>query len=95
MIEPIGSRVVIEVDSSEEKEVNGLIVPIKKNEKPQEGVIISIGKGDRLPDGNNEVMDVQVGDTVFYEKFAGVEYVNGNKKYLIVHQRDILGIIKK
>lgn len=95
MIEPIGSRVVIEVDSSEEKEVNGLIVPIKKNEKPQEGVIISIGKGDRLPDGNNEVMDVQVGDTVFYEKFAGVEYVDGNKKYLIVHQRDILGIIKK
>lgn len=95
MIEPIGSRVVIEVDSSEEKEVNGLIVPIKKNEKPQEGVIISIGKGDRLPDGSNEVMDVQVGDTVFYEKFAGVEYVNGNKKYLIVHQRDILGIIKK
>ena len=38
-------------------------------------------------------MEVKVGETVLYGKYAGTEVTVDNKKYLIVKQSDILAII--
>ena len=40
-------------------------------------------------------MDVQVGDTVLYAKYAGTEIKVDGKKLLILKENDILAIIEK
>ena len=38
-------------------------------------------------------MEVKVGETVLYGKYAGTEVTVENKKYLIVKQSDILAVL--
>ena len=62
--------------------------PDNAKEKPQQGVIVAVGPG-----AKDEPMEVKVGDTVLYGKYAGTEVTVETKKYLIVKQSDILAIL--
>ena len=88
MIRPLGTRVVIEPQEAETKTAGGLYIPDNAKEKPQQGVIVAVGPGEK-----DEPMQVKVGDTVLYGKYAGTEVTLDTKKYLIVKQDDILGIL--
>jgi len=39
-------------------------------------------------------MDVKVNDRVLYAKYAGTEFKLGDKKYLILSEKDILAILE-
>ena len=54
----------------------------------QQGTVVAVGPGSK-----DEPMEVKVGETVLYGKYAGTEVTVDNKKYLIVKQSDILAII--
>jgi co-chaperonin GroES (HSP10) len=62
-------------------------------EKPQKGKILSIGPGERDEDGDRIPMDVSVGDTVLFAKYAGTEIKVDGKKLLILKESDILAIL--
>ena len=66
----------------------GLYIPDNAKEKPQQGTIIAVGPGSQ-----DEPMEVKVGETVLYGKYAGTEVTVDNKKYLIVKQSDILAVL--
>ena len=51
-------------------------------------ILIATGAGKA-----DEAMEVKVGDTVLYNKYAGSEVEVENKKYLIMSQNDILVIL--
>jgi len=40
-------------------------------------------------------MDVKVGDTVLYSKYAGTEVKIDGKEHLIIRENDVLAIITK
>ncbi len=66
----------------------GLYIPDNAKEKPQQGTIVAVGPGSQ-----DEPMEVKVGETVLYGKYAGTEVTVENKKYLIVKQSDILAVL--
>ena len=66
----------------------GLYIPDNAKEKPQQGTIVAVGPGSQ-----DEPMEVKVGETVLYGKYAGTEVTAENKKYLIVKQSDILAVL--
>ena len=66
----------------------GLYIPDNAKEKPQQGTIVAVGPGSQ-----DEPMEVKVGETVLYGKYAGTEVTVDNKKYLIVKQSDILAVL--
>jgi len=93
-LKPLGNRVVVEPVEQEEVTASGLVLPETAKEKPQQGVILAAGPGERDDDGDYIAMDVKVGDKVLFAKYAGTELKLDGKKLLILRETDILGIIE-
>ncbi len=89
---PLGNRVVVEPQEGEEQmSAGGIYIPDTAKEKPQEGVVVAVGPGRLSDDGSSRVpMEVVVGDTVIYSKYAGTEYKDGDTEYLVLREDDIL-----
>lgn len=93
-IKPLGDRVVVEPIEQEEVTAGGIVLPDTAKEKPQQGTVIAAGPGARDENGNRIPMDVKVGDRILFAKYAGTEIKMDGKKFLILRESDILGIIE-
>ena len=87
-IKPIGARVLVEVAEAEQKTISGIIIPDSAQEKPQKAVVMAVGNGTE-----SEKIEVAVGDTVIYGKYAGTQINEGGKDFIILNQSDILAIV--
>jgi chaperonin GroES len=93
-IQPLGDRVLVKATEAKEQKRGGIIIPDSAKEKPQEGLIVAAGKGKTTDDGKVIPLDVKVGDKVLYGKYSGSEIKLDDEEYMIMHQDDILGILK-
>ena len=89
-LRPLGDRVVVRPSSREETTRSGIVIPDTAKEKPQRGSVIAVGQGRRDDDGDRIPMDVSVGDTVLFAKYAGTEFKFEDEEYLILSEKDIL-----
>ena len=89
-LQPLGDRVVVQPAEREETTKSGIVIPDTAKEKPQRGTIIAVGEGRRDDDGDRIPMDVAVGDTVLFAKYAGTEFKLEDEEYLILSEKDIL-----
>lgn len=94
-LKPLGDRLVVEPREREETTASGIILPETAKEKPQEGQVLATGPGRRDDDGDRIEMDVEVGDTVLYAKYAGTEIKMDGKKLLILKESDVLAIVEE
>jgi chaperonin GroES len=94
-LKPLGSRVVVEPLEENEVTAGGIVLPETAKEKPQKGVVLSVGPGDRDEEGKRIPMDVAVNDTVLFAKYGGTEIKVDGKKLLILRESDLLAIVTK
>jgi chaperonin GroES len=94
-LKPLGGRVVVEPIEQEEVLASGIVLPETAKEKPQKGIVLSIGPGERDEEGKRIPMDVKVGDTILFAKYSGTEIKIDNKKLLILSERDLLAIVEE
>lgn len=87
---PLGDRVVVKPMKQEEMTRSGIVLPDTAKEKPQEGEVIAAGPGKMTEDGKRLEMDVKVGDTVIYAKYAGTEFKLDGDELIILREGDIL-----
>jgi chaperonin GroES len=92
-LKPLGSRVVVEPLEENEVTAGGIVLPETAKEKPQKGVVLSVGPGDRDDEGKRIPMDVAVNDTVLFAKYGGTEIKIDGKKLLILRESDLLAIV--
>jgi chaperonin GroES len=92
-LKPLGSRVVVEPREEEDVLASGLVLPETAKEKPQKGLVLSVGPGDRDDDGKRVPMDVAEGDLVLFAKYSGTEIKIDGKKLLILRESDLLAIV--
>jgi len=92
-IRPLGARVLVEPVDAKEQNKGGIIIPDSAKEKPQEGLVIAIGKKVD-DDGKPVAFDVKVGDRVLMPKYGGTEVKIGDKEYQLVREDDLLGVIE-
>lgn len=93
-IQPLGDRVLVKPLEQKETKRSGIIIPETAKEKPQEGQVVATGKGKVTEEGKLLPMDVKPGDKILYGKYSGNEIKLDDQDYLIMHQDDILGILK-
>ena len=91
---PLGGRVLIEPIEQEEMTAGGIILPETAKEKPQEGLILAVGPGERDEEGKRIAMEVKVGDKVLFAKYSGTEIKMEGKKLLIMRESDLLGLLE-
>ncbi len=95
-LRPLADRVSVEPLEQEEKTASGLLLPETAKEKPQEGLIVAIGPGRWDEEGKKRVeMEVALGDKVVFAQYSGSEIKIGDKKYLILGEKDILAVVTK
>jgi chaperonin GroES len=92
-IRPLHDRVLIE-PLKEEVTAGGIIMPSTSNEKPQFGVIISVGPGKSTDNGAVVKCSVTPGDKVIYSKYAGTEVKVDGKEMLMMKEEDIMGVVE-
>ena len=93
-LRPLGNRIVVEPIEQEEITAGGIVLPETAKEKPQTGKVLFAGSGDRNDKGELIPMDVRVGDTVLFAKYAGTETKIDGKKLLIMRESDLLAIVE-
>lgn len=94
MLKPIGNRVVVDLNQKEETTQSGIILTDSAKEKPQQGVVVSVGSGRILENGQKVDLEVKEGDRVVYAKFAGTEVEIDDKEYLVLSESEILAVIE-
>ena len=94
MLKPLGDRIVIKVVEDTEQTSGGIFIPDSAKEKPQKGEVVAVGQGKMNEKGEREPMDVKVGDTVLYAKYAGTDIKMDGVEYKILSVKDALAVIE-
>jgi chaperonin GroES len=94
-IRPLQDRVIVRRINEEEKTKGGIIIPDSAKEKPQEGKVVSVGKGKVNDTGKLTPLEVKAGDRILFGKYAGSEIKLQGEEHLIMREEDILGVIEK
>ncbi len=91
---PLHDRVLVRRLEEKEQEKGGIIIPDTAKEKPQEGKVVAVGKGEIRDDGQLQKLDVKKGDRVLFGKFAGTEVTLDGTEHMVIREDDVLGIVK-
>jgi chaperonin GroES len=95
-LRPLADRVIVEPSEGEEVTSSGLLLPETAKEKPQEGKVLAVGPGRWDDEGKKRLpLEVAVNDVVIFAKYSGTEFKVGDKKVLILSEKDILAVLTK
>ncbi len=93
-IRPLGERLLVQRVEAEEKTAGGILLPESAKEKPKAGVVIAPGEGRLLDNRERAEWSVAAGDRVLFTSYGGTEVKYAGEDYLIMEERDILGVIE-
>ncbi len=94
MLKPLGDRIVVKIIEDTEQTSGGLFIPDSAKEKPQKGEVVAVGPGKVTEKGDREPLDVKVGETVLYAKYAGTDVKVDGVEYKILSVKDALAVIE-
>jgi len=90
---PLFDKVVVKQAKKEETTKSGIVLPSQAQEKQDLATVLAVGPGGII-DGKEVKMQVKVGDTVLYSKYAGNEFKVDGEEVIILRQSDILAIVE-
>ncbi len=93
-IRPLHDRVVIRRMEEERKTAGGIVIPDSATEKPVRGEVLAVGHGKVLDNGEVRALDLKVGDTVLFGKYAGSEVKIDGEELVVMREDDIMGVIE-
>lgn len=91
-IRPLGDRVVVRRVAAEEKTKGGIVLPDRAKEKPKEGIVIAVGPGKLLEDGERAEPQLKKDDRVLFGSYSGNEVEIDGEEYVILHEGDVLAV---
>lgn len=80
----------------QDKEVSKTIVVINPNtDFPQKGLVLAVGPGKTLDNGQVINSGIQEGDTIYFMRNAGHKVELDNRELvLVMHPNEVIGIVK-
>jgi chaperonin GroES len=92
-VRPLNDKIVVRRVEAEEKTKGGIVLPDTAKEKPKEGVVIALGNGKLLDNGNRAQFQVKEKDRVIFSSYAGTEIKIDGQEYLIMNEDDVLAVL--
>ena len=93
-VEPVGDRILVARDSSEETTAGGIVLPDSAQDKPSQGIVLALGTGRLLADGTRSEFSVQVGDKILFSTYGPEELSYGDEDYLLMREDDVLAVFE-
>jgi len=95
-ITPLHDRVVVKRNAEEETSKGGIILTAASKEKSNEGVVVAVGPGKLLDNGQLSKLSVKVGDKVVFGRYADSNTVeDGDDELIIMREDDIFGVVSQ
>ncbi len=91
-IHPLADHVVVQPKEETQQMRGGLHIPDTAMDKPQQGEVVAAGPG-RIEEGKRVPMELEVGQRILFEKYAGIEVTLENGQHLIIKESDVLAVI--
>ena len=94
-IRPLHDRVVVRRKEEETTSAGGIVLPGSAQEKPNQGEVVAVGNGRVLDNGEVRPIDVKVGDTVVFGKYAGSDTIEvDGEELVILSESDIKAVVE-
>jgi chaperonin GroES len=93
--QPLHDRVLIRRAEEGEQKSGSIIIPDNAKEKPTRGSVLAVGDGRVKEDGTFRPLNVRVGDSVLFGKYAGSEMEIDGEKYLVMREDEIMGVFRE
>src|SRR3984885_7032379 len=90
---PLHDRILVRRIEEAGTTRGGIIIPDTAKDKPQEGEVVSAGKGKSNDEGKVHPLEVKEGDRILFGKYSGTEIKVDDNDYLILREDEILGIL--
>jgi chaperonin GroES len=90
---PLHDRILVRRIEEGETTRGGIIIPDSAKEKPQEGEVMSAGKGKVNEEGKVRPLDVKEGDRILFGKYSGTEIKLDGEDFIIMREEEVLGIL--
>ena len=89
-------RILIRLSADEAESSGGVLLTAKSTDKPTIGTVIATGPGMSHGEGADEKfvpVNVAVGAEVLYSKYSGIELEDGDVKFVVVREADIMAVL--
>ena len=93
-IRPLHDRLIVKRLEEERKTASGIVIPDTAAEKPDQGEVISVGKGKVSEEGKVRPLDVKVGDKILFGKYSGQTVKVQGEELLVMREEDVMGVIE-
>jgi chaperonin GroES len=91
---PLHDRVLVRREEEEEKTAGGILLAGTAREKSNKGVVLAVGPGRVLDNGQVLPVSVKVGDRVVFASYAGSQTIkDGNDELIFMSENEIYGVI--
>ena len=90
---PLGDRIVVQREVSQEKTVGGIYLPDSAKDRPTRGKIIAVGDGRVLENGSRNALQVKVGDLFLFTSYAGESIEIDGEEYLLMNETEVLAVL--
>ena len=90
---PLHDRILVRRIEEGDTTRGGIIIPDSAKEKPQEGEVVSVGKGKINEEGKVRPLDVKEGDRILFGKYSGTEIKLDGEDFIIMREEEVLGVL--
>lgn len=93
-IKPLGDRVLVKREEEDTTVRGGIILPDTAKKKQDRAEVIALGSGQKNKDGEVVPFEIQVGDIVLIDKYAGQELTIDGEEFVIVQSSEIMAVLQ-
>jgi chaperonin GroES len=93
-LRPLNDRIIIERMDPETKTASGIIIPESGAEKPDQGIVVAVGAGKVLENGDIRPVGLKAGEKVIFGKYAGQTVKVEGKELLVMREDDIMAVVE-
>jgi chaperonin GroES len=90
---PLHDRILVRRVEEAATTRGGILIPDSAKDKPQEGEVISAGRGKSNDEGKVFPLAVKEGDRILFGKYAGTEIKLDGEDFVIMREEEVLGVI--
>jgi chaperonin GroES len=90
---PLHDRILVRRVEEASTTRGGIIIPDSAKDKPQEGIVVSTGKGRTNDEGKTFPLAVHEDDRILFGKYSGTEIKIDGEDFIIMKEDEVLGIL--
>ncbi len=91
---PFDDLVVVKREESKSVSAGGIYIPAVAQEQLDIGTLVAKGPGKRSEKGTILPMEVKVGDTVMFSKYANMVFRLNGESFVTMREGDLMGVLE-